>query len=237
MAEAREAGGESPATEELKQRFVTACRILAHEGVAEAAFNVSCRLPGGMMMVNPIISPTLVTTANLRIIPIAEGVDSYKAHPAIYEERPDVNAIVHVHPPYAIAFSTLGEEFRPVHHYGAPFHGQMTIYRSPGQTKSKDRARELARQLGRNRVILQQGHGSIAVGKDLKEAVLLTLYLEEACRMLCIARQMGTPQYLSREESATITEQILKQRSQDKAWLHYTDKLRFASHTAAGQPL
>jgi L-fuculose-phosphate aldolase len=214
--------------EQLKETFVTACRILANEGVSEAAFNVSCRLAGGMMMANPITSPTLVTASNLAIYPIAEGSDSFKAHPAIYEARPDVNAIVHVHAPYAIAFSTLGEEFRPVHHYGAPFHGHMTTFRSPGQTKSKDRARELARQLGPNRVILQQGHGSIAVGNDLKEAVLLTLYLEEACKILCIARQMGTPQYLSREESEKITGQILKPRSQNKAWQHYVDKLRFA---------
>ena len=217
-----------PATEELKQTFVTACRILAHEGVTENAFNVSCRLPSGMMMVNPITSPTLVTTSNLEIYPIAEGGESYKAHPAIYEARADVNAIVHVHPSYAIAFSTLGEEFRPVHNYGAPFHGHMTTYKSPGQTKSKDRAKELARQLGLNRVILQQSHGSIAVGKDLKEAVLLTLFLEEACKILCIARQMGTPQYLAREDSEKIAGQILKQRSQDKAWLHYADKVRVA---------
>jgi ribulose-5-phosphate 4-epimerase/fuculose-1-phosphate aldolase len=237
MAEARvveSLSGGGPDAQDLRETFVTACRILAHEGVAEAAFNISCRLPGGMMMANPITSPTLVTTANLQIYPIAEGSDSYKAHPAIYEERADVNAIVHVHPPYAIAFSTLGEDFRPVHHYGAPFHGNMTTFRSPGQTKSKDRARELARQLGPNRVILQQGHGSIAVGKDLKEAVLLTLYLEEACRMLCIARQMGTPHYLSLEESERITGQILKQRSQDKAWLHYADKLQFAGRGGPG---
>ena len=236
MAEVRvvdRASETGPEIQELKEALVTACRILAHEGVAEAAFNVSCRLSGGMMMANPITSPTLVTTSNLQVYPIAEGSDSYKAHPAIYEERPDVNAIVHVHPPYAIAFSTLGEEFRPVHHYGAPFHGHMTTYRSPGQTKSMDRARELARQLGPNRVILQQGHGSIAVGKDLKEAVLLTLYLEEACKMLCIARQMGTPQYLSPEQSERITGQILKQRSQDKAWLHYADKLRFTGRSMA----
>ena len=38
---------------------------------------------------------------------------NWKAHPAIYLERPDVNAIVHVHPPYAVAFGTLGEEFPP----------------------------------------------------------------------------------------------------------------------------
>ena len=216
--------------DQLKNTFVTACRILANEGVSEAAFNVSCRLAGGMMMASPVTSPTLVTADNLEIFPIAQGSTSFKAHPAIYEARPDVNAIVHVHPPYAVAFSTLNEEFRPIHHYGAPFHGKITTYRSPGQTASKDRAQELARQLGDNRVILQQGHGSIAVGNDLKEAVLLTLYLEEACKTLAMARQMGQPEYLAPEVSEKIAGQILKPRSQNKAWRHYADKLRIVGH-------
>ena len=224
--------------DQLRATFVTACRILANEGVSEAAFNVSCRLPGGLMAASPVTSPTLVTADNLEIFPIVQGSDSFRAHPAIYEARPDVNAIVHVHPPYTVAFSTLNEEFRPIHHYGAPFHGKIATYRSPGQTKSKDRAQELARQLGGNRVILQQGHGCITVGHDLKEAVLLTLYLEEACKTLAMARQMGEPEYLAIDISEKITGQILKPRSLNKAWQHYTDKLRIAGHDvpAAARP-
>jgi L-fuculose-phosphate aldolase len=214
--------------EALKQDFVTACRILVNEGVSEAAFNVSVRLPGDRMLTMPVTSPTLVSLANLEILPIAIDATVWKVHPAVYLERPDVNAIVHVHPPYAVAFSTLGEEFQPLHHYGAPFHGRMTTHHSPGQTETPDRARDIARQLGSHRLVLQQGHGTIAVGKDLKEALLLTLYFEEACRIFAIARQMGgTPQYLTPEQPETISGQILKQRSQDKGWAHYADKLNF----------
>jgi ribulose-5-phosphate 4-epimerase/fuculose-1-phosphate aldolase len=214
----------------LKSDFVTACRILVNEGVTQDAFNVSCRISGDRMLVHAVVSPTMVTLDNLEIYSIAEGPKTYRAHPAIYAVRPDVNAIVHCHPPYTVAFSTLGEEFRPVHHYGAPFHGKLTTYRSPGQTKSDDRAKELARQLGDGRVILQQGHGCIVVGKDLAEAVLCTLYLEEACKILAVARQMGTPQYLTLEQSERITAQILKERSQNKGWLHFADKLRLAGY-------
>jgi len=219
----------------LKQDFITACRILVSEGVTQDAFNVSCRIPGEQMLVHAVVSPTLVNPDNLEIYSIAEGPKSYRAHPAIYSARPDVNAIVHCHPPYTVAFSTLGEEFRPVHHYGAPFHGKLAVYRSPGQTKSDDRAQEVARQLGHGRVILQQGHGCIMVGKDLAEAVLCTLYLEEACKILAIARQMGKPQYLSLEESETISAQILKERSQKKGWKHFSDKLRLAGYRVPGE--
>lgn len=212
--------------EALKQEFVTACRILVNEGVSEAAFNVSVRLDGNRMLTMPVTSPTLVTVENLLIAPIARDAPHWKAHPAIYLERADVNAIVHVHPPYAIAFSTLGEAFYPIHHYGTPFHGKIGRDDHPGQTESAERAREMARQLGPHRLLLQRAHGTIAVGKDLKEAVLLTLYMEEACKIFAIARQMGgQPQHLTPEQSEKISRQILKQRSQDKAWAHYVDKL------------
>jgi len=215
---------------QLREDFVTACHILVNENVAEAAFNVSCRLPGGRMMAHPITSPTRVTVDNIQIYEPGAVLKDYKAHPAIYAARPDVGAIVHTHPPYAIAFGTLNEEFRPIHHYGAPFHGKIATYASPGQTKSEDRAGDIARTLGPGCALLQQGHGTIVVGKDLKEALLLTLYLEEACKILAITRQMGgKPQYFSLQESEQISQQILKQRSQDKAWLHYADKLRIAA--------
>lgn len=209
----------------LKQDFVTACRILANEGLTEAAFNISVRISGGRMMVIPVTSPNMVTEDNVEIYSLTEAVSDWKAHPAIYEARPDANAIVHVHPPYAIAFSTVNQEFLPIHHYGAPFHGKLTMYRSPGQTGTVDRAKDIARQLGDNRVILHQGHGSTMVGKDLREAVLLTIYLEESLKILTIARQMGTPEILPLELSQKITGQILKPRSQLKAWTHYAAKV------------
>ena len=187
----------------LKEEFVLACRILLNEGVSEAAFNVSVRLSGDRWMTMPVTSPTLVTVDNLKIAPISAGSTHWAAHPAIYKVRPDVNAIVHVHPPYAIAFGVLGEEFRPIHHYGAPFLGKMiALDDSPGQTESGERAALLAEKLGPARLLLQRAHGSIAVGKDLREAVLFTLYFEEACKIYAIARQMGARRNISRPSSA-----------------------------------
>jgi len=210
----------------LKEQFVLACRILLNEGVSEAAFNISVRLPGDRWMTMPVTSPTLVTVDNLKIAPISEGSTHWAAHPAIYKVRPDVNAIVHVHPPYAIAFGVLGEEFRPIHHYGTPFLGRIALDDSPGQTESAERAALLADKLGNARLLLQRGHGTIAAGKDLKEAVLFTLYFEESCKIYAISRQMGaTQKVLTQAQCEKISGQILKQRSQDKGWDHYVNKL------------
>ena len=219
-----------PDIAQMKRDFVAACRILVSEGVSEAAFNVSCRIDAESWMTMPVTSPTLVTEDNIVTGLIKDGSPNWKAHPAIYRERPDVGGVVHVHAPHVVAFSTINEEFRPVHHYGAPFHGQITTYESPGQTKSEDRAAEMARQLGQNRAIMQRGHGVITVGKDLKEAVLLMLFLEEAVKTTFLAQQMGKPKYLTPEQSKKIAPQILKQRSQDKAWDHYVSKTKIRGY-------
>jgi L-fuculose-phosphate aldolase len=211
----------------LRAMFVTACRILLAEGLSEAAFNVSCRLPGGRYLTNPVTSPSLVRTDNLEVHEISAIAGPWKAHPAIYEQRPDVNAIVHVHAPYAIAFGALRQQFRPIHHYGAPFFENLPNDDRPGQTGSADEARRIARTLGAAPAMLQQAHGVIAVGVDLREAVLHALYLEEACRIYSISCQMGQPHFLTREQAEKITKQIMKPRSQQKAWEHYADKLRF----------
>jgi L-ribulose-5-phosphate 4-epimerase len=220
--------GESslPYSQNLAKTFVLTCRILLNEGVSEAAFNVSSRLSPGYLLTMPVTSPSLVKEDGLLVHEISAYDGPWKAHNAIYEARPDVGAIVHVHPPYSVAFGTLMQEFAPIHHYGAPFFGNLPNYDRPGQTGNKEEARRIAQCLGDARAMLQQGHGTIAVGQDLREALLLTLYLEEACRLYSIACQMGKPRPLTREQSETITRQILKPRSQAKAWDHYCDKLR-----------
>ena len=175
-----------------------ACRILLNEGVSEAAFNVSVRLSGDRWMTMPVTSPTLVTVDNLKIGPIAAGSTHWAAHPAIYKVRPDVNAIVHVHPPYAIAFGVLGEEFRPIHHYGTPFLGRI-VRRRLARPDRIGRTRCAAGRKARQRAAPPSAGARHHRGRQgFEEAVLFTLYFEEACKIYAVARQMGgTPKCLT----------------------------------------
>ncbi len=223
---ARDDAGELMSTEldQLKDTFVTTCRILANEGLAEAAFNVSCRYQDDKMLIIPVTSPTLVTRDNIKIISMDDEPDVGKVHPSIYKARADVNAVVHGHPPYSIAFSTIGEEFIPVHHYGCPFYG-LPVYKSPGQVQNVKRSVAVTEVLGDGPAVLQQGHGVLVVGQDLREALLLTIYLEEAMKVNLLAKQMGTPETISEELAKKITWQFMNPESQNKAWHHYVDKL------------
>ena len=63
------------------------------------------------------------------------------------------------------------------------------------------------------------------MGKDLKEAILGTIYLEEAAKINFLASELGEPAYFSPELSEKISGQVFKERSLNKAWDHYAAKV------------
>ena len=211
---------------ELKNKLIIACKILMNEGLVEAQYSLSCRLDKDRMLINDNLSPVLMTRRNILTTSFDEEVRVGNVHPAIYKMRKDVNAIVHAHPTYAIALSTVEEEFRPLHNNGAIFYGKIKVYESHGQVKNKERAEEIARLLGDGRAILQRGHGTVVVGRNLEEAVLGTIYLEEAARIHFIAKLMGTPHPIPVQLSEKISQQVFNERSARKAWDHFVAKAK-----------
>src|SRR6185436_2131524 len=49
-------------------------------------------------------------------------------HTEIMKARPDVNCVVHSHPPYATAFGALRQRLRPVSHEGSIFYDGLPLF-------------------------------------------------------------------------------------------------------------
>ena len=209
-----------------KDKIITACRILVNEGLTEGTFSLSCRADNNLILVNGKISPSLISRETILTYTLGEKPVGGKAHAAIYKAREDVNAIVHAHPPHAIALSTVEEKIIPIHNYGVIFHNKLKIYKSHGQVKTAERGEAIADLLGDGRAILQKGHGTLVVGKDLEEAILATIFLEEAARIQILAKIAGTPDAIPSELTDKITDQVLNEGSQKRVWDHYVAKLR-----------
>src|SRR4029434_2091695 len=45
----------------------------------------------------------------------------FPIHTEVYRQRPEVQCVIHTHPPYATAFSAVAEPLRPVNHEGTLF--------------------------------------------------------------------------------------------------------------------
>ena len=212
---------------ELKKTFMQVIQVLVNEGLIGAQFHVSCRFEKTHMLFIRNMSPLLLTDDDILSVKFGEEESLGYLAAAIYRARSDVNAIVHAHPPMCIAVSTLEEEFRPIHHYGAVFYQGVPLYDYPGQVNTREKAAEIAQTLGMRNALFIRGHGTVTVARHLQEACLLTIYLEEAAKMFYWARAMGTPKYFPADLSEEIAKQVFKERSNQKAWNHYAAKLKY----------
>ncbi len=111
-------------------------------------------------------------------------------HRAIYQATSAL-AIVHTHPPYAIAQSLVKDEIVPVDSEGSYLLHKVPVVAAELTAGSKEVAELLPRRLKEYDLVMLRGHGPFAIGHLLEEAYQLTSVLEMACRILTVAEGMG----------------------------------------------
>jgi L-fuculose-phosphate aldolase len=104
-------------------------------------------------------------------------------HAAIYRDRPDVGAVVHLHSPYVTAMSSTG---RPVGMYDVTavcFAGEQAVYTDDGVKPHVS----VAAALGPGRVVLMQNHGAIVASDTIEHAAVEAMTLERCARIHLLA--------------------------------------------------
>lgn len=113
-------------------------------------------------------------------------------HINVYRNRPEVNAVVHTHPVYSTAFSSMGESIplmldEAAQTLGAPV--QTTKYALPG---TMELAEECVKALGKEaNACLLQSHGAVCVGESIEAAFKVAKVLEVTARIYYLVRSMG----------------------------------------------
>jgi L-fuculose-phosphate aldolase len=125
-------------------------------------------------------------------------------HLSIMKVRPDVKACVHCHPPHATAFAVAHE---PIPKCTMPefevFLGEVAItpYETPGTQAFADTVVPYIKDTD---VILLANHGTITAGSDLIDAYFKTEIIDAYCRILILAKQLGTVNYYSDAKAAEL---------------------------------
>jgi L-fuculose-phosphate aldolase len=109
----------------------------------------------------------------------------YLVHREVYKKTPH-QAIVHAHPPAAVAMSLVCDEIRPEDSEGIMFCPVIPVV--IGEPGSQEVAGTVSDALCRSKLVIARGHGTFAAGKTLDEAYLYTSLAEHACRVLAIKR-------------------------------------------------
>ncbi|MEM3046959.1 MAG: class II aldolase/adducin family protein [Candidatus Bathyarchaeia archaeon] len=112
-------------------------------------------------------------------------------HVGLYKTRPDVQAVLHTHPPYATALGTAGRPFPAVlaTARAAVEKAPLVPYLPPGSMELAEAVLEAFRDPEVKAAILR-AHGVVAIGKTIREAYHMTEWLEDAVKVTFLSTLM-----------------------------------------------
>ena len=103
-------------------------------------------------------------------------------HLAIYEERPDIQAIFHCHSPWAIAFSNQNSEVPPLTYHVEAKLGQIPIIEAPPAMTHKV-VRPLLKKHPTLKAFVQRSHGIFAFDTSIERAFYHAELVEETSQI------------------------------------------------------
>jgi L-fuculose-phosphate aldolase len=127
-------------------------------------------------------------------------------HLSVYKHRPDVQAVVHCHPPHATAFAVAHE---PIPKCILPevevFLGEVPIavYETPGGQKF---AETIVPYLKDCNTILLANHGTITFGPTLEKAYWNSEIIDAYCNILILSKQLGRVNFFSEGQTKELLE-------------------------------
>ncbi len=164
-----------------------------------SAGNISVRLEDGWLM-----TPTNVSLGRLDPARLAKLDPSGKLvsgdpptketflHRAMYSERPQASAVVHLHSTYSVAVSALADidtanVLPPITAYYVMRVGRLPLvaYYPPGDLALADAVQRLA---GKHHAVLLANHGPVVAGSTLDAAANAIEELEETAKLFLLLR-------------------------------------------------
>ena len=204
-----------PGLRHLKRQLIEVGRLIYERKYTTATDgNLSARTTTGKIVITKSgVCKGRLTDADLLVCDLTEqavgipGISSeYRMHLAVYDNRSDLNAVIHTHPPFAVALSLAGITLdRDILPEVAMQFGDIPTARfaPPCSGMGAEAVAELIRDC--NAMILDR-HGVLTAGHDLWDTFYKLERLEFAAKVTWLARMTGALRKLTESESALIEE-------------------------------
>jgi L-fuculose-phosphate aldolase len=198
------------AEEQIRADIVEAGRRLyARAYIASNDGNISARLDNQRLIATPKSVSKGFMTPDMMVIVDYDGTKlsgerdastELPMHLEIYRNRPDVNAVVHAHPPIATGFAVAGIPLtRAVLAEVITTLGSIPIaaYGTPSTAELPEAVRKYVKA---HDGMLLANHGAVTCGPDVMSAYYKMETIEHFAKISFIARQLGGENLISREE-------------------------------------
>ena len=184
-------------------------RLYARGYTASNDGNISVRLDGERLLMTPkglckgFMDPSMMCITDLDGTKLAGDRDpssEMQMHLEVYRQRPDVDAVVHAHPPIATGFAVAGIPLdRAVLAEVVTTLGSVPIaeYATPSTRELPEAVRKYVKA---HDGMLLANHGALTLGSDLFAAYYKMETIEHFAKISLVARLLGGERLLSREE-------------------------------------
>jgi L-fuculose-phosphate aldolase len=169
--------------------------------VANHDGNVSVRISDDRFLATPTGESKRLITPEMLVLVDPSGkvhagsrriFSEWNLHAAAYGRRPDVQAVVHAHPPNATAAGLTGLDLRePMLPEAVVSLGAIPTAKNalPGEAA----AAAVGAEVVVHDAMLLPGNGALSVGDDLEQAYLRMELVEHLAQITALAQKMGTP--------------------------------------------
>jgi L-fuculose-phosphate aldolase len=198
-------------TLEVANRIVEICaRLHRRNMLAAADGNISYRISDDEILITPsgiakgFMNADQMAVINLRgEVLVGKPSSERLMHLEVFKSSPKAKAIIHAHPPTAIAWSIAQPELKKL-----PSDCLSEVILATGDIPFVPYARPGTQQMGdvlkdflpQHRALILRNHGAIAWGEDIDEAYRGMERIEHSCEILYKAKQLGGLHPLPPEE-------------------------------------
>ena len=132
-----------------------------------------------------------ITASNLLEIDLEGNVISgdgeinytgYVIHGAVHKVKKNIHCVMHTHTRAGLAISCLKEGLKPIFQDAAIFHNRVSYHDWQGMSTEVEECKDIAKNLGNNKVMILRNHGLLTCGETIGEAFILMYYLDKACK-------------------------------------------------------
>lgn len=199
---------------DLRQQIIATLLAMNAQGVNQGTSgNISVRVPSGILITPSGLPYEEMRPQDIVAMDLAGNVtgqrkpsSEWRFHRDILAAKPEVGAVVHLHPRFCTTLSILRREI-PAVHYMIAAAGGPTIPCTPYFTYGTQALSEAIVAALRDRdACLLANHGMVSIGSDLRRAAWLAVEVETLAAQYWHALQVGEPHVLPDDEIARVKE-------------------------------
>jgi L-fuculose-phosphate aldolase len=188
-----------------KKELIDICKQIVEKNLVAGTWgNVSCKIDENFIIITPSAisydkldeeSISIVDRKTFEFIGKKPSTE-LNLHLAIYQNRNDINAVIHTHSLYASIFAATHKNLKPMLEEIAQICGPAVKCTKYAIAGSELLVKNTIPLLQDANAAFLANHGAIACGRTLKEALTCAIILEKGCKIYCKSKNVGKLRFL-----------------------------------------